>query len=95
MLCDKLNITDRELLFIGGTMFWFKPSLIYPLVNIIELDDFENELNQQDGTLAHVIERLFCVQVNNAGGKCIDVLEPTKNISSKDVVDNRVMVLHG
>ncbi|MEI6697062.1 MAG: rhamnan synthesis F family protein [Bacteroidota bacterium] len=51
-----------------GSMFWFKPQALANLCNKeLDLSDFETENEQIDGTLAHVIERLFNVFCKNAG----------------------------
>ncbi|PMM40240.1 rhamnan synthesis F family protein [Vibrio splendidus] len=44
--------------FVGGSMFWFSPSIFIP-INDIDLADFEPEEGQLDGTLSHAIERYF------------------------------------
>ncbi len=44
--------------FVGGSMFWFSPSIFIP-INDIDVADFEPEEGQLDGTLSHAIERYF------------------------------------
>jgi lipopolysaccharide biosynthesis protein len=68
-LTKQLNyqITFTES-FVAGSMFWFRPTA---LKNIHQLFlrglQFEPELGQVDGTLAHAIERIFCVAAKAAG----------------------------
>ncbi|PZR04511.1 MAG: hypothetical protein DI539_25500, partial [Flavobacterium psychrophilum] len=83
---------NKQLFFVGGTMFWFKPGAVYPLVNLLASEEFESESGQQDGTLAHVFERTTCVPVMVRGFKCIDI----KTLSEIDITktcNNKVLVL--
>ncbi|WP_324021235.1 hypothetical protein GC090_07405 [Pantoea sp. JZ29] len=84
---DKIN-----LFFVGGTMFWFKPDALYPLVELICEKDFEEELNQQDGTFAHVFERLTCLSTMSKGYKAIDINEFFE-VDHSMVKNNEVIVL--
>jgi lipopolysaccharide biosynthesis protein len=54
------NISKSEFTFVGGSMFWFKPS-VFHLLNNFPVNDtsFEPEIGQKDGTLAHTFERFF------------------------------------
>lgn len=92
--CELLDIPleNRNLFFIGGTMFWFNPNALYPIVNLMTEDDFEEELNQQDGTLAHVFERLSCKSVAHAGMRHVDINE-LNDVTSNQVIHNDVIVL--
>ena len=64
-----IEIDHRNLIeFPAGSMFWFKPKALAPLLNCgLTFDDFPEELGQVDGTLAHVIERAFLFVVEAAG----------------------------
>lgn len=90
----RLGINDDRvnLFFVGGTMFWFKPDALYPLVELIHESDFEEELNQQDGTFAHVFERLTCLSAMSKGYKVIDINEYFE-VDNSMVKNNEVIVL--
>ncbi|MCY9872549.1 rhamnan synthesis F family protein [Vibrio barjaei] len=94
--CSLMNVdrSEQELFFVGGTMFWFSPKALYPLVNIIDLELFEEENGQQDGTLAHVFERLVCKSALSVKMNCVDILNPDINLVASDVILNTVKVLN-
>lgn len=94
--CSLMNVdsSEQELFFVGGTMFWFSPKALYPLVNIIDLELFEEENGQQDGTLAHVFERLVCKSALSVQMDCVDILNPNINLVASDVISNTVKVLN-
>lgn len=55
-------------LFSGGSMFFVRPAALSPLLSLgLASADFEPEAQQLDGTMAHVLERLFGASVNAAG----------------------------
>jgi len=56
-----INIHQHQLLeFPSGSMFWGRCDVMSPLLNQhLSFSDFEPEMGQTDGTLAHAIERSF------------------------------------
>jgi lipopolysaccharide biosynthesis protein len=48
--------------FIAGTMFWARLDAMLPLLDShLGTWEFEDEAGQVDGTLAHAVERVFCL----------------------------------
>lgn len=64
-----IEIDHRNLIeFPAGSMFWFKPEALAPLIDSdLTFDDFPEEGGQIDGTIAHAIERAFLFIVEAAG----------------------------
>lgn len=59
--------------FIAGTMFYARASVFKPLLDLgLEDDNFEPELGQTDGTMAHVVERLFSLCTIIVGENIVD-----------------------
>jgi lipopolysaccharide biosynthesis protein len=59
---------DNILEFPTSTMFWARPQVLEPLLALeLRPEDFEPEAAQDDGTLAHAIERCFCYLVEHTG----------------------------
>jgi lipopolysaccharide biosynthesis protein len=55
---EMLRVAD-EYGFFGGTMFWARLEAIKPVIDNVNVEDFEPELGQEDTTLAHALERLL------------------------------------
>ena len=54
--------------FPSGSMYWVRLESLRPLLDAhLKPDDFEPETGQNDGTLAHAIERFMCICVEAAG----------------------------
>lgn len=73
LLCDKLNINipiDENISPISplGTMFWFKPKGMKKLFDYNwTYEDFPKEPNKLDGSLLHIIERIYSLVEQDAG----------------------------
>ena len=70
-----VEIDTRHLIeFPAGSMFWFKPQALAPLLDSgLTFEDFPEERGQIDGTLAHAIERAFLFIVESAGFSWVKV----------------------
>lgn len=70
-----IEIDNRNLIeFPAGSMFWFKPQALAPLLDSgLTFDDFPKESGQIDGTIAHAIERSFLFMVEAAGFSWVKV----------------------
>ena len=64
-----IEIDNRNLIeFPAGSMFWFKPKALAPLLESdLSFADFPEERGQIDGTIAHAIERAFLFIVESSG----------------------------
>lgn len=84
----EIKPTADEFGFFAGTMFWARIDAIMPVVNTVNPVDFEPELGQVDSTLAHALERLFCLvpELNNqrifeiGDGRVAEIDKHTSNI---------------
>ena len=78
---------DSKLDFPSGSMFWGRSAALKPLLNKkIILDDFQKELGQVDGTLAHIIERLYFFICEKANYRWIKIGCPSLLKSSERIV---------
>jgi lipopolysaccharide biosynthesis protein len=87
-----LNPTSSEApLFPAGSMYWFRPRALRPLVSVLPLtsEQFEAEANQEDGTLAHAVERVVPLAARYAGCEVISTdLVPA--LDSSDQLSERL-----
>ena len=58
-LPSPVDLDHLEFLFVAGSMFWFRPDALTPILATVQPAEFEAEEGQQDGTLAHAFERFF------------------------------------
>lgn len=78
-LCRRTGIsvpaTDADQ-FIAGSMAWFRLASLRPLLDAhLQVDEFEDEEGQLDGTLAHAIERVFLLITKDAGFRVMAAAE--------------------
>lgn len=69
-IASDLGISPQEAikgLFPGGSMYWARTGALLPLLGVINIDEFEKETGQTDGTLAHATERAFGLSATKAG----------------------------
>jgi lipopolysaccharide biosynthesis protein len=82
-LARRLGVCSSELAqinFVAGSMFFVRVSVLIPLINLALLDDdFEDEIGQVDGTLAHAIERVFSVSAFSLGKTIADTNQLNKS----------------
>lgn len=70
---------DLDYSFPAGSMFWFRPDALTALLGLnIRQASFELEQGQDDGTLAHAMERVFPLAATVAGYQIVD----TRRLSS-------------
>ena len=81
---------DDEYFFAGGTMFWIRPALLQPVVELFQANllDFEDERGQKDHTLAHAIERYFGIVCQLKHQKIIE--SPSQYSKLDDEILNEV-----
>lgn len=85
---------DLKLGFFAGSMFWFAPRALKPLKDIPETSlTFEQEDGQQDGTLAHAIERVFSPIARSQGFAVSSVILAGKDMRDYSTIENDVPVL--
>jgi len=70
-LARRLGLPAPELesdRFIAGSMFWLRPAAVRLLLDAhLDLAEFDGEQGQLDGTLAHAVERIFCLMASADG----------------------------
>jgi lipopolysaccharide biosynthesis protein len=78
-----------ELAFPAGGMFWCRPWLLERLADLaLDIDDFEIEVGQFDGTTAHALERLVGVMATVAGLDIIEHLDVPRRLREIDRADS-------
>lgn len=66
----------QALHFFAGSMFWCRPEALDGLLKTLTPENFDEELGQVDGTLAHEVERLFVGVCQAEGYRVADTRHP-------------------
>lgn len=87
----NIAVSNRNLIeFPTGSMFWFKPRALAPLLDSgLTFDDFPEECGQVDSTIAHAIERAFLFIVEAAGYRWVKVDSSEKNFGMTPTLKSR------
>ena len=87
-----VTIDNRCLLdFPSGSMFWFKPQAVRPLLDLpLTFDKFPAENGQIDGTLAHAVERSFLYICESQGLKWVKITTESAAVGDDTTVDTTV-----
>ncbi|WP_230595973.1 rhamnan synthesis F family protein [Xanthomonas albilineans] len=96
LLASETNIDDARIRlgFFAGTMFWFRPAALRALqLRSIALSEFDPEVGQRDATLAHVVERLFVLLIEQAGYHASTTRQPGVALRHEDYEKQGVSVL--
>lgn len=76
-LAKLLGETDiSKQIFPGGSMFWARTESLMPMYKLLHPENedyYPEESDQRDNTMAHVLERLFCISASSIGLKTIFV----------------------
>jgi rhamnosyltransferase len=95
-LADEVGIDQASIRlgFFAGTMFWVRPAALSHLRGRnLQLDEFDPEDGQRDATLAHVIERIVTLCVQEAGYFVASTRDPTSALIHERYATQGVTVL--
>jgi lipopolysaccharide biosynthesis protein len=83
-LCRRMDIpmpVPEDAAFPAGSMFYIRPNVLGPLLDIhLDEAEFEEEAGQVDGTMAHAIERVFGILAVHGKGILATSNEPTAQL---------------
>jgi lipopolysaccharide biosynthesis protein len=66
--------------FPSGSMFWARPATLGPILDLgLRAEDFPGEADQEEGTVAHAVERLFLFACEAAGYRWAKVCDPVES----------------
>lgn len=86
----RLNIQIEEkkvLEFPMGSMFWFKPAALRPILESgLKFEDFPEERGQLDGTIAHALERIFLHVAAHEGFTYVKVTADENSVAKVELL---------
>ncbi|WP_020564245.1 rhamnosyltransferase WsaF family glycosyltransferase [Methylosarcina fibrata] len=84
LFARRLGITlthDKTIDFPSGSMFWARSAALKPLLDLkLSFKDFPEELGQVDGTLGHLIERMYFAICEKAGFRWLKISLPAWHV---------------
>lgn len=82
------NLSETHPLdFPSGSMFWARTGALKRLLDVkLSFDDFPSEEGQQDGTLAHAVERMYAIVCELSGYRWIKIAKPNLLVRQDNLV---------
>jgi len=79
---------DRALDFPSGSMFWARPAVLRPLLDLdLSFEDFPQESTQVDHTTAHAIERLYFYACECSGHSWMKIAQPALYHDTSTIIE--------
>ncbi|WP_228017731.1 rhamnan synthesis F family protein [Phyllobacterium pellucidum] len=72
-----------DLGFYAGTMFWIRSQCANSILSNVDLDQFEKERGQRDGTYGHVLERAIPMMLRSQGWSLREIGDDTELFPNK------------
>jgi lipopolysaccharide biosynthesis protein len=85
MLASRLPMAfdPDDLAFAAGSMFWCRPWLLERIADLaIDVEDFEPETGQFDGTTAHALERIVGILATVGGMDIVETIDVPSRLRS-------------